>query len=95
MSPRPLALASFLLLGIVDALLTYLGVNLFGLVEGNVLMRALIERGWLYFFALKLGLCALLAGASLRIYPRVAPLVLSTIGAGVVVHNFALIASSL
>ncbi|NOZ58271.1 MAG: hypothetical protein GXO66_01635 [Euryarchaeota archaeon] len=95
MSPRQLALASFVLLGIVDGVLTYLGVSIFGLVEGNLLMRALIEKGWFYFFALKVVVYALLAKASLYIYPRVAPAVLSAMGAGVVVHNFALIASSL
>jgi hypothetical protein len=95
MNPRKLALASFILLGIVDGLLTYLGVSLFGLIEGNLLMRALIERSWLYFFALKVVVYALLAKASLYIYPRIAPAVLSAMGAGVVVHNFALIASSL
>ena len=95
MNPRRLALASFVLLGIVDGMLTYLGVSLFGLIEGNLLMRALIEQSWLYFFALKIAVYALLAQASLYILPRIAPATLALLGAGVVVHNLSLIASSL
>ncbi len=95
MNSRQFALASFILLGVVDGLLTYLGVSLFGLIEGNVFMRALIEQSWFYFFAFKIVVYALLARASLYIYPRIAPMVLSAIGAGVVVHNLSLIASSL
>jgi|GEM_PF-5169150 hypothetical protein len=95
MNTQRLALASFILLGIVDGVLTYLGVNLFGLIEGNILMRTLIERGWFYFFAFKIAVYATLARASLYIYPRIAPPVLTALGAGVVIYNSVLIASSL
>ena len=92
---KQLALASFLLLGILDGVLTYLGVNIFGLIEGNVFMRALIEKSWFYFFAFKIVVYAALAKASLSIYPRIAPPVLTAMGAGVVFYNTMLIASSL
>jgi len=90
-----IALTSFILLGVVDGLLTYIGVSLFGLSEGNLLMRSVIERGWLYFFAIKIAVYGALARASLLILPRVAPVVLTAIGAGVVAYNSALILSSL
>ena len=76
-------------------MLTYMGVNFFGLMEGNIFMRALIEQSWLYFFGLKIVVYALLAKASLYILPRIAPATLALLGTGVVVHNISLIASSL
>jgi len=81
------AIAFFVLLGIVDSLLTYLGVNYLGLIEGNALMNFLIEKNWGFFFLFKIVVYGLLAKASLTFnrYPS-GPLI-AFLGAGIVSWN--------
>lgn len=81
------ALVFFLLLGIVDSFLTYVGVNYLGLVEANVLINFLIQSGWGVFFVFKVVVYGFLAMLSLSFnhYP-LAPLI-TFFGAGVVTWN--------
>ncbi len=81
------AIIFFILLGVVDSILTYLGVNYLGLIEGNALMNSLIEKSWGSFFFFKIAVYGLLAKASLTFnhYPS-GPLI-AFLGAGIVSWN--------
>lgn len=49
-----LAILFFILFGVVDSILTYLGVSFLGLKEANILMARLISAGWAFFFLFKI-----------------------------------------
>jgi len=85
------AIGSFVLMGILDSVLTYFGVSYLGLVEGNAFMHILIEKSWFYFFFFKIVVYSSLAWMSLKVLPRVAPQTLFGLGAGVVLYNSMLI----
>jgi hypothetical protein len=81
------AIALFVLLGIVDPLLTYVGVKHLGLIEANALINSLIQSGWSFFFLFKVMVYGLLARLSLSFnhYPS-GPLI-TFFGAGIVTWN--------
>ncbi|WP_423801132.1 DUF5658 family protein [Neobacillus sp. SAB-20_R2A] len=48
--------------GALDALLTHFGISLGVVEEGNPLIKAVIEKGWEYFYLIKVFLPLLLIG---------------------------------
>jgi hypothetical protein len=81
------AIAFFMLLGVIDSLLTYFGVNFLGLIEGNALMNFLIEKSWGFFFFFKIAVYGLLAKASLTFNHFPSGPLIAFLGAGVVSWN--------
>lgn len=81
------ALALFVLLGVVDPLLTYIGVSHFGLTEANWIVGFLIQHSWEVFFLFKITVYGSLAWITLSFnrYPS-GPL-LTFFGMGVVLWN--------
>jgi len=67
MKSKILYILFFLLFGIVDSVLTYLGVSFFGLKEANILMAKLISIGWGFFFLFKILFYSFLSYISLNI----------------------------
>ena len=85
------ALALFILLGIVDPILTYVGVSHFGLMEANWIVGFLIQYSWEVFFLFKIMVYGGLAWVTLSFnhYPS-GPLI-TYFGMGVVLWNVVMI----
>jgi hypothetical protein len=81
------ALALFILLGIVDPILTYVGVKHFGLIEANVLIGLLIQYSWEVFFLFKLMVYGGLAWLTLCFSRFPSGLLITYLGIGVVFWN--------
>lgn len=89
-----LALLSFILFGIVDSILTYVGIAFFGLTEVNLFMRRLIDMGWPVFFIFKTSLYAMLACIAIEIDKTgLANYGLSMLGFTVVLWNILMLTS--
>lgn len=81
------AIAFFVLLGVVDPFLTYIGVNHYGLMEANLLIDSLIQNSWSLFFLFKVAVYGVLARFSLFFNHYPSGLVITFFGAGVVTWN--------
>lgn len=82
--------SSFVLLGIVDSVLTYIGV-MSGLVEANIFLHPIIQSGWIFFFIFKLLVYGILAKICIDLKSRLIPISMTFIGLAVVTWNISLL----
>ena len=81
------ALALFILLGIVDPFLTYVGVSHFGLTEANIFIALIIQYSWEVFFLFKIMIYGGLAWLTLCFSRFPLGLLITYFGMGVVLWN--------